>query len=190
MIVSFLLALCAFAHTLGHGEEARQVFNFTGCGLRRRNRLLKLGWCSIRWPRWLVRSRSSARYLHLQRRLHGARRQPRASSRSVAVRRRDAGVVIANSLVLLFIVGNLVGLTSYLLIGSGITAERGGRSEEGVHHTRIGDVLFPLGMVWLYSQSGRCCSMTAGTAASNNSLANSSRKPPVPASAAPPPSAC
>ena len=44
------------------------------------------------------------------------------------------GVVIANSLLLLFMFWELVGLASYLLIGFWITTKRGGGSKEGIHH--------------------------------------------------------
>ena len=44
------------------------------------------------------------------------------------------GVVIANSLLLLFVCWELVGLASYLLIGFWIEAERSGRGKKSVHH--------------------------------------------------------
>src|SRR6266481_4751288 len=63
------------------------------------------------------------------------------------------GVVIANSLLLFFICWELVGLTSYLLIGfwyhkpSAVAA-----AKKAFITTRIGDLALLLGMVWLYSQ--------------------------------------
>ncbi len=65
------------------------------------------------------------------------------------------GLVIANSLLLLFMCWELVGLTSYLLIGfwyhkpSAAAAAR-----KAFIVTRIGDLAFLLGMVWLYARSG------------------------------------
>ena len=65
------------------------------------------------------------------------------------------GLVIANSLLLLFIFWELVGLASYLLIGFWI--ERPGAAEaakKAFITTRIGDMGFFLGLLWLYDRSG------------------------------------
>jgi NADH-quinone oxidoreductase subunit L len=65
------------------------------------------------------------------------------------------GLVIANSLLLLFIFWELVGLASYLLIGFWI--ERPSAAEaakKAFITTRIGDMGFFLGMLWLYGRSG------------------------------------
>jgi NADH-quinone oxidoreductase subunit L len=65
------------------------------------------------------------------------------------------GVVIANSLLLLFIFWELVGLASYLLIGFWI--ERPGAAaaaKKAFITTRIGDMGFFLGMLWLYNRGG------------------------------------
>ncbi|HEY9508877.1 MAG TPA: NADH-quinone oxidoreductase subunit L, partial [Verrucomicrobiae bacterium] len=65
------------------------------------------------------------------------------------------GVVIANSLLLLFICWELVGLTSYLLIGFWYhKPSAAAAAKKAFITTRIGDMAFLLGMVWLYSQSG------------------------------------
>ena len=65
------------------------------------------------------------------------------------------GLVIANSLLLLFICWEIVGLTSYLLIGfwyhkPSATAA----AKKAFITTRIGDLAVLLGMVWLYSETG------------------------------------
>ncbi len=65
------------------------------------------------------------------------------------------GVVIANSLLLLFICWELVGLASYLLIGFWI--EKPGAAaaaKKAFITTRIGDIGFFLGLLWLYHRSG------------------------------------
>jgi NADH-quinone oxidoreductase subunit L len=65
------------------------------------------------------------------------------------------GLVIANSLLLLFICWELVGLSSYLLIG--FWYERpaaAAAAKKAFITTRIGDLGLLLGMLWLYSQSG------------------------------------
>lgn len=65
------------------------------------------------------------------------------------------GLVIANSLLLLFVCWELVGLTSYLLIGfwyhkpAAVAA-----AKKAFITTRIGDLALLLGMVWLSSQTG------------------------------------
>jgi NADH-quinone oxidoreductase subunit L len=65
------------------------------------------------------------------------------------------GVVIANNLLLLFICWELVGLTSYLLIGFWYhKPSAAAAAKKAFITTRVGDVAFLLGMVWLYSRSG------------------------------------
>jgi NADH-quinone oxidoreductase subunit L len=65
------------------------------------------------------------------------------------------GVVIANSLLLLFIGWELVGLTSYLLIGFWYhKPAAAAAAKKAFITTRIGDVAFLLGMVWLYHATG------------------------------------
>jgi NADH-quinone oxidoreductase subunit L len=65
------------------------------------------------------------------------------------------GVVIANSLLLLFMCWELVGLTSYLLIGFWYQKpSAAAAAKKAFLTTRIGDVFFLLGMVWLFAQTG------------------------------------
>ena len=65
------------------------------------------------------------------------------------------GVVIANSLLLLFMCWELVGLTSYLLIGFWYQKpSASAAAKKAFITTRIGDVFFLLGVVWLFSQTG------------------------------------
>ncbi len=65
------------------------------------------------------------------------------------------GVVISNSLLLLFMCWEIVGLTSYLLIGFWYQKPTAAAAaKKAFMTTRVGDVLFLLGMVWLYSQTG------------------------------------
>jgi NADH-quinone oxidoreductase subunit L len=64
------------------------------------------------------------------------------------------GVVISNSLLLLFICWELVGLTSYLLIGFWYhKPSASAAAKKAFITTRIGDLALLLGMVWLYSQA-------------------------------------
>ncbi len=65
------------------------------------------------------------------------------------------GVVIANSLLLLFMFWELVGLASYLLIGFWIERpSAAAAAKKAFITTRIGDMGFFLGMLWLYHRSG------------------------------------
>src|ERR1035438_5747285 len=64
-------------------------------------------------------------------------------------------VVIANSLLLLFMGWELVGLTSYLLIGFWYQKPAAAAAaKKAFLTTRVGDVFFLLGIVWLFSQTG------------------------------------
>src|SRR3954463_11285466 len=65
------------------------------------------------------------------------------------------GVVIANSLLLLFVCWELVGLASYLLIGFWIhKPSAAAAAKKAFVTTRIGDLGLFLGMLWLYRSSG------------------------------------
>jgi NADH-quinone oxidoreductase subunit L len=65
------------------------------------------------------------------------------------------GLVIANSLLLLFICWEIVGLTSYLLIGFWYhEPSAAAAAKKAFITTRIGDLALLLGMLWLYSQTG------------------------------------
>jgi NADH-quinone oxidoreductase subunit L len=65
------------------------------------------------------------------------------------------GVVIANSILLLFMCWELVGLTSYLLIGFWYQKQSAAAAaKKAFLTTRVGDVFFLLGIVWLFAQTG------------------------------------
>ncbi|HWY50904.1 MAG TPA: NADH-quinone oxidoreductase subunit L [Chthoniobacterales bacterium] len=65
------------------------------------------------------------------------------------------GVVVANSLLLLFVFWELVGLASYLLIGFWIDRpSAAAAAKKAFITTRIGDMGFFLGILWLYHRSG------------------------------------
>ena len=65
------------------------------------------------------------------------------------------GVVLSNSLLLTFISWELVGLASYLLIGFWYQKpEAAAAAKKAFLVTRIGDMVFLIGMVWLYNASG------------------------------------
>src|SRR5437762_2559414 len=65
------------------------------------------------------------------------------------------GLVISNSLLLLFICWELVGLASYLLIGFWMERpSAAAAAKKAFITTRIGDMGFFLGLLWLYDRSG------------------------------------
>jgi NADH-quinone oxidoreductase subunit L len=65
------------------------------------------------------------------------------------------GVLIANSLLLLFISWELVGLASYLLIGFWFhKPEAAAAAKKAFITTRIGDLGLLIGMLWLYDSTG------------------------------------
>ena len=65
------------------------------------------------------------------------------------------GLLVANSLLLLFICWELVGLASYLLIGFWFhRPEAAAAAKKAFITTRIGDLGLLLGMLWLYDATG------------------------------------
>jgi NADH-quinone oxidoreductase subunit L len=73
------------------------------------------------------------------------------------------GVVISNSLLLLFMCWELVGLTSYLLIGFWYhKPEAAAAAKKAFIVTRIGDLGFFIGIAWLYAQTDTLLFYDAG----------------------------
>jgi NADH-quinone oxidoreductase subunit L len=159
MFLSFLLSFVAFTQTLqpsGKGIEVRQVFNFPWFQVG--NDWLKLGWMLdpltavmlvmvtfvgllifIYSVGYMAHDENFTRFFCFLSLFAGAM----------------LGVVIANSLLLLFICWEIVGLTSYLLIGFWYhKPSAAAAAKKAFITTRIGDLAFLLGMVWLYSAAG------------------------------------
>jgi NADH-quinone oxidoreductase subunit L len=156
MAFSFLLALCAFAHVLLHSSETKEVFNFGW--LHFGTEWLKLGWVLdpltavmlvmvtfvgllifIFSVGYMSDDKNFTRFFCFLALFAGAM----------------LGVVIANSLLLLFMCWELVGLTSYLLIGFWFNKpSAAAAAKKAFIVTRIGDLGFFLGMAWLYFQTG------------------------------------
>ncbi len=64
-------------------------------------------------------------------------------------------LVLSNSLLMLFMAWELVGLASYLLIGFYFKKTSAAAAcQKAFITTRVGDMAFLLGMIWLYRQSG------------------------------------
>ena len=153
MGISFLLALCAFAnalHTPGH-----QFFNFNW--LQFGDQSLQLGWLldpltavmlvMVTFVGLLIFIYSTGYMEHDE-------NFTRFFCFLGLFAGGMLGVVIANSLLLLFMCWEIVGLTSYLLIGFWYqTPSAAAAAKKAFITTRIGDLGFLIGMVWLYAQT-------------------------------------
>src|SRR6266576_2288624 len=159
MVAAFALSLCAFRQTIACGEGARDVFNFPWFQFAAGDAgILKLGWVLdplaavmlvmvsfvgllifIYSIGYMAHDENFTRFFTFLSLFAGAM----------------LGVVIANSLLLLFICWELVGLTSYLLIGFWYhKPSAAAAAKKAFITTRVGDVALLLGMVWLYSKTG------------------------------------
>ncbi|MCX6896177.1 MAG: NADH-quinone oxidoreductase subunit L, partial [Verrucomicrobia bacterium] len=159
MVIAFLLSLCALTHALGQHGEAKEVFNFAWLQFAAGDAgILKLGWVLdpltavmltmvtfvgtlifIYSVGYMAHDENFTRFFTFLSLFAGGM----------------LGVVIANSLLLLFMSWEIVGLTSYLLIGFWYhKPSAAAAAKKAFITTRIGDVAFLLGIVWLYSQTG------------------------------------
>lgn len=160
MIGAFLLSLCAFAHALQVGPDGpKEFFNFDWLHFAAGDAgVLKLGWVLdpltavmlvmvtfvgmlifIYSVGYMAHDENFTRFFTFLSLFAGAM----------------LGVVIANTLLLLFISWELVGLTSYLLIGFWYhKPSASAAAKKAFITTRVGDVFFFLGMMWLYHETG------------------------------------
>ena len=152
--VSFVLAVVAFAHLLL--EPERLYFNFPW--MQFGNEWVKLGWMldpltavmlvMVTFVGLLIFIYSAA-YMHHDENF--ARFFCFLSLFAGAM----LGLLIANSLLLLFMCWEVVGLTSYLLIGFWFERPAAAAAaKKAFLTTRVGDLGLLLGMVWLYGQTG------------------------------------
>jgi NADH-quinone oxidoreductase subunit L len=158
MAAAFLLSLIAFAQVLsvGHGEPEKQVFNFGWFQLG--TEWLRIGWVLDPLTAIML---TMVTFVGLLIFLYSAgyMAEDRNFTRFFCFLALFAGamlgVVIANSLLLLFVCWELVGLTSYLLIGFWYDRpSAAAAAKKAFLVTRIGDLAFFLGMAWLYGQTG------------------------------------
>lgn len=154
--LSFLLSLCAFGHVLRAGSASLEIVNFRW--LQYGDAWLRLGWMldpltavmlvMVSFVALMVFVYSVGYMAHDK---NFTRFFCFLSLFAAAM----MGVVIANSLLLLFMCWELVGLTSYLLIGFWYYKPvAAAAAKKAFITTRIGDLAFLIGMVWLYSQAG------------------------------------
>jgi NADH-quinone oxidoreductase subunit L len=157
MGASFLLSCMAFAETLGkHGAASRQFHNFDWFALG--DTVVRLGWVldpltaamvvMITFVGSLIFIFSVGYMSHDE---NFTRFFCFLSLFAAAM----LGLIIANNLLLLFMCWELVGLASYLLIGFWFhKPSAAAAAKKAFITTRIGDVFFFLGIVWLYSETG------------------------------------
>ena len=156
---SLLLALAAFGHVLtgwASGHAVRETVNFTW--LEFGNATVDLGWVLdplaavmlvmvtfvgllifIYSTGYMAHDENFTRFFCFLSLFAGAM----------------LGVIIDNSLLLLFMCWELVGLTSYLLIGFWYQKpSAAAAAKKAFITTRVGDIFFLLGIVWLFAQTG------------------------------------
>ncbi len=156
---SLLLSLVAFAHVLSEwasGSASREIFNFTWIHVGSTN--VDLGWVldplaaimlvMVSFVGLLIFIYSTGYMSHDE---NFTRFFCFLSLFAGAM----LGVVISNSILLLFMNWELVGLTSYLLIGFWYQKpSAAAAAKKAFITTRVGDIFFFLGIVWLFSQTG------------------------------------
>jgi len=161
MIGAFLLSLCAFAHAIQHNghESAKEFFNFAWLQFAAGDAgVLKLGWVldpltavmlvMVTFVGTLIFIYSTGYMAHDD---NFTRFFTFLSLFAAAM----LGIVIANNLLLLFMSWELVGLASYLLIGFWYhKPSAAAAAKKAFITTRIGDVFFFLGIMWLYHETG------------------------------------
>jgi len=157
--VSLLLALIAFVHVVGtwaHGGGVRETVNFTWIQVGSSH--VDLGWVldplaavmlvMVAFVGLLIFIYSTGYMEHEE-------NYTRFFCFLSLFAGAMLGVVISNSLLLLFMCWELVGLTSYLLIGFWYQKPAAAAAaKKAFMTTRVGDVFFLLGMVWFFAQTG------------------------------------
>lgn len=157
MVLGFLLSLCAFSATLGHGDGAfREVFSFPW--IQFGGQWMDIGWVldpltaimlmMVTFVGALIFIFSIGYMAHDENFM-------RFFCFLALFAAGMLGVVIANNLFLFFVSWEIVGLTSYLLIGFWYhKPSAAAAAKKAFITTRIGDLGLLLGMVWLYAETG------------------------------------
>src|SRR5580704_5899313 len=154
LIFSFVLAVVAFAHLLLQPE--RLFFNFPW--MQFGSEWVKLGWVldplaavmlvMVTFVGLLI-------FIYSVAYMHHDENFTRFFCFLSLFAGAMLGLLIANSLLLLFMCWEVVGLTSYLLIGFWYEKPAAAAAaKKAFITTRIGDLGLLLGMVWLYGQTG------------------------------------
>src|SRR2546423_15145605 len=159
MIASLILSCCAFGAALrvsGRGELTHQVFNYQWFQFG--DQVVKFGWVldpltavmlvMVCFVGLLIFIYSVGYMSHDE-------NFPRFFCFLSLFAAAMLGVVIANNLLVLFVCWELVGLTSYLLIGFWYhKPSAAAAAKKAFITTRVGDLAVLLGRGWLYSRTG------------------------------------
>src|SRR5665213_346554 len=156
MAIAFALSVIAFAHVLTQGEAVKQTVNLNWFQFGAD--WVKVGWLldpltavmllMVTFVGMLIFIYSIGYIEHDE-------NFTRFFSFLALFAGAMVGVVIANSLLLLFMCWEIMGLTSYLLIGFWFfNPTAANAAKKAFLVTRIGDLGLFLGMAWLYYQSG------------------------------------
>ena len=158
MAIGFLLSLCAFAATLGHHGDGvfREMFSFPW--IQFGGQWMDIGWVldpltaimlvMVTFVGMLIFIFSVGYMAHDENFM-------RFFCFLALFASGMLGVVIANNLFLFFVSWEIVGLTSYLLIGFWYhKPSAAAAAKKAFITTRIGDLGLLLGMVWLYAETG------------------------------------
>src|SRR5208283_6101334 len=158
MAIGFLFSLCAFAATLGHHGDGvfREVFSFPW--IQFGGQWMDIGWVldpltaimlmMVTFVGMLIFIFSVGYMAHDENFM-------RFFCFLALFASGMLGVVIANNLFLFFVSWEIVGLTSYLLIGFWYhKPSAAAAAKKAFITTRIGDLGLLLGMVWLYAETG------------------------------------
>ena len=160
MALGFVLSLCAFAATLGHHGEGHEVFRevFSFPWIQFGGQWMDIGWVldpltaimlvMVTFVGMLIFIFSVGYMAHDENFM-------RFFCFLALFASGMLGVVIANNLFLFFVSWEIVGLTSYLLIGFWYhKPSAAAAAKKAFITTRIGDLGLLLGMVWLYAETG------------------------------------
>ena len=157
--ISLLLAIAAFTHVLfawGHGAATREVVNFNWFDLGASH--LQMGWVLDPLAAimlLMVTFVGSLIFIYSTGYMAHDKNFTRFFCFLSLFAGGMLGVLIANSLLLLFMCWEIVGLTSYLLIGFWYhKPSAAAAAKKAFLTTRIGDIFFLLGIVWLFAQTG------------------------------------
>jgi NADH-quinone oxidoreductase subunit L len=157
MVVSFVLSCFAFAETLSsHGKGLHVVSNFTWFQFGEAS--LRLGWVLDPLTGCMLMMVTFVGMLIFIYSTGYMAKDPNYTRFFCFLSLFAAamlGLVVANNLLQFFICWELVGLASYLLIGFWYhKPSAAAAAKKAFITTRIGDIGFFLGMLWLYSQTG------------------------------------
>jgi NADH-quinone oxidoreductase subunit L len=156
MALSFLLSVIAFVHLLSLGNAAKQAVNIPWFQVG--DTWFRIGW--ILDPLTIVMLLmvtfvATLIFIYSVGYMHDDENFTRFFCFLALFAGAMLGVLIANNLLLLFMCWEIVGLTSYLLIGFWYAKPAAAAAaKKAFLVTRIGDIGFFLGMVWLYAQTG------------------------------------